>query len=174
MPRRYRDGHTAQNEETDRADVDQPDPNQLMPGVSQLTPEQMGGGFVRLIGMTVDEAGPDRVRVSVPIGPHLLQPWGILHGGVHCSIVETAASIAGALWFGDRGDVVGVANSTNFLRASREGTLHGEATPIHRGRTQQLWLVQITDDDERLVARGEVRLANLVSTDDLARREQTR
>jgi 1,4-dihydroxy-2-naphthoyl-CoA hydrolase len=35
------------------------------------------------------------------------------------------------------------------------------SVPIHRGRRQQLWLITITDDKGRVVARGQVRLQNL-------------
>jgi uncharacterized protein (TIGR00369 family) len=56
---------------------------------------------------------------------------------------------------------VGVSNQTDFLRSAREGVLTATATPIHQGRLQQLWQVNITDADERLIARGQVRLQNL-------------
>ena len=69
----------------------------------------------------------------------------------------------------DRGNVVGVANHTNFIRAVREGTLTVVATPVQRGRTQQLWQVDVTDDADRLVARGEVRLANVPDAERLDR-----
>jgi 1,4-dihydroxy-2-naphthoyl-CoA hydrolase len=59
------------------------------------------------------------------------------------------------------GNVVGVSNHTDFLRAVSEGHLTATATPIHRGRSQQLWLVEIVDGSERLIARGQVRLQNL-------------
>jgi 1,4-dihydroxy-2-naphthoyl-CoA hydrolase len=127
-----------------------------------------GGGFTSLIGLALEETGPDRVTGSVPITADLLQPYGILHGGVLCSIVETLASFGGAIWYGDRGHVVGVSNSTDFLRATRTGTVHAVATPIHRGRSSQLWLVEITDDEGRAVARGQVRLANLDDAGKLA------
>ena len=52
-------------------------------------------------------------------------------------------------------------NNTDFLRAITGGTVHAVATPIHRGRRQQLWVTTITDDDGRVVARGQVRLQNL-------------
>src|SRR4051794_19035021 len=65
------------------------------------------------------EASGDKVVVTCPVRPHLHQPYGILHGGVYCSIVETAASVAGAMWLGDEGYVVGVVNTTNFIRATR-------------------------------------------------------
>lgn len=123
----------------------------------------MHGGFTELLGLELVEMSGDRVVVRWKVRPELLQPLGILHGGVHCSVVETAASIGAAMWFGERGQVVGVANSTDFLRAVREGVLTARATPVHRGRSQQLWLVEILDEAERLVARGQVRLANLAS-----------
>ncbi len=121
-------------------------------------------GFAKSLGIEFTEFGADRTELTCEITPELLQPYGILHGGVHCSLVETAASIGAALWLGDRGHVVGVANHTNFLRAVRSGRLTAVATPIHRGRTQQLWQVVITDDAGRELARGEVRLANIASS----------
>ncbi|MBC6461003.1 PaaI family thioesterase [Actinomadura sp. HBU206391] len=117
------------------------------------------------------ELTADRVELACEITPDLLQPYGIAHGGLHCSLVETAASYGAAIWFHGRGQVVGVANHTNFLRAARTGRLKVVAIPIHRGRTQQLWQVDITDDTGRAVARGEVRLANIASADALARPE---
>jgi 1,4-dihydroxy-2-naphthoyl-CoA hydrolase len=120
-------------------------------------------GFDKLIGAEFTEASGDRVVMTCALTPDLQQPYGLVHGGVHCSLVESAASIGGALWFGDRGNVVGVANHTNFLRAARKGRLTATAEPIQRGRTQQLWRVTITDDDGRNVAIGEVRLANITN-----------
>ncbi|WFE54963.1 MULTISPECIES: PaaI family thioesterase [unclassified Micromonospora] len=119
------------------------------------------GGLVALLGLTFKEASPDRVVISWQVRPELHQPYGILHGGVYCSVVETAASVGGGLWLADRGTVVGVSNQTDFLRAVRDGELTAVGTPVHRGRSQQLWQVEITDADDRLVARGQVRLQNL-------------
>lgn len=125
-------------------------------------------GLIGDLGMQLEEISADRATMTVPITPRLHQPHGIVHGGVYCAIVETLASVGAGAWFGERGNVVGVSNHTDFLRATRSGTLHAVATPIHRGRTQQLWLVEITDDDDRAIARGQVRLANIASTDQLA------
>ena len=119
------------------------------------------GGFVEFLGLDFTETSGDRVVATWAARPDLHQPYGILHGGVHCSVIETLASVAGALWLGERGQVVGVNNSTDFLRATRDGALTSTATPIHRGRSQQLWLVETVDDDDRMVARGQVRLQNL-------------
>lgn len=129
-----------------------------------MTPALSGfvGGFSGALGLTVLEASGEQVRGTIDVAPPLHQPYGIVHGGVYCSVVETVASIGAALWLAERGQVVGVSNTTNFLRAVREGVLTVQATPIKQGRTQQLWNVDIRDDRERLIATGQVRLANIV------------
>ncbi len=119
------------------------------------------GAFIEHLGVDLDEVTGDRVRATWTVTPHLHQPHGILHGGVHCSVVETLASVGAATWLGDRGRVVGVSNTTDFYRAVRDGTLTSTATPVHRGRSQQVWLVETVDEQGRTVARGQVRLQNL-------------
>ncbi|WKU08798.1 PaaI family thioesterase [Micromonospora sp. HUAS LYJ1] len=121
----------------------------------------MTDGLVGLLGLTFDEASGDRVVIRWEVRPELHQPAGILHGGVYCAVVETVGSVGGTLWLGDRGSVVGVSNQTDFLRAVRKGELVAVGTPVHRGRSQQLWQVEITDAEGRLVSRGQVRLQNL-------------
>ena len=132
-------------------------------------PESIAG-FDKLLGVEFVEASGDRVVLACEVRPDLHQPYGIVHGGVHCTLVESAASIGAALWFGDRGNVVGVANHTNFLRAAREGRLTATAEPVQRGRTQQLWRVTITDENDRPLATGEVRLANIADAEVLGSR----
>ncbi|WP_072691091.1 PaaI family thioesterase [Rhodococcus marinonascens] len=129
--------------------------------------EQLNRGFDALIGLEYTELGPDRVQAQWTVTPDHRQPAGIQHGGVYCSVIESVASTAGMMWLGGRGHVVGVNNNTDFLRAVREGRMTAAATPIHRGRTQQLWEVRITDEQDRLVSKGQVRLANITDTGSL-------
>jgi 1,4-dihydroxy-2-naphthoyl-CoA hydrolase len=119
--------------------------------------------FDRELGLVFAEISPDRTRAHLDVVPKLLQPMGIVHGGVYCAMVESLASVAAYTWLAANGagSVVGVNNNTDFLRAISSGTVHGTAIPIHRGRRQQLWQVTIVDSDDRLVARGQVRLQNL-------------
>ncbi|WP_241357490.1 PaaI family thioesterase, partial [Klebsiella pneumoniae] len=100
---------------------------------------------------------------QLTIHDKLLQPGGIVHGGVYCSIVESLASVSGHIWLSENGGgtVVGVNNNTDFLRAIGSGTVTAVSEPIHRGRRQQLWLITITDEAGKLVARGQVRLQNI-------------
>jgi uncharacterized protein (TIGR00369 family) len=119
------------------------------------------GAFVDYLGVEFKEASGDVVVATWNVEPRLHQPYGILHGGVHCSVVETLASIGAALWFGDRGKVVGVTNTTDFYKAVSEGLMTSTARPVHRGRSQQVWVVETEDEQGKTVARGQVRLQNL-------------
>lgn len=111
------------------------------------------------LGLTLDLLSPDRVEGHVIAGPRHHQPYGIVHGGVYCSMVETLASIAAAMRvLAEGGIVVGVSNTTDFLRATREGRLTAVATPLHVGRLQHLWQVEIARADGKRAARGQVRL----------------
>jgi 1,4-dihydroxy-2-naphthoyl-CoA hydrolase len=123
----------------------------------------MLGPFAEYLGLKITDADGSQVLATWDAEPRLHQPYGIVHGGVHCSVVETLASVGAALWFADRGKVVGVSNSTDFFRAASAGTLTSRAYPLHQGRSQQVWVVETQDGDGRMVSRGQVRLQNLTA-----------
>lgn len=133
-----------------------------------LPPRDAFGG--ELVGITWDTFALDRVTAHVELDARHHQPFGLVHGGVWCTIVESLASVAGSLRAAVTGDVVvGVANATDFLRAHRTGRVDAVATPVHVGRSQQLWQVAITRaDDGKAVARGQVRLQQLPGDRQLA------
>jgi uncharacterized protein (TIGR00369 family) len=122
---------------------------------------KLGGPFTDYLGVEFVEVTGDRVVATWEATPALHQPYGIVHGGAHCGVVETLASVGAGMWLGDKGQVVGVNNSTDFYRAVSEGRLTSTATPVHRGRSQQVWIVETVDADGRMVSRGQVRLQNL-------------
>jgi 1,4-dihydroxy-2-naphthoyl-CoA hydrolase len=128
-----------------------------------VIPPNFTAPFDTELGLRFTEVSPDGARAQLEVTPKLLQPMGLVHGGVYCSMVETIASASAFAWLATRGggNVVGVNNNTDFLRSISSGTVFGAAEPIHRGRRQQLWLVTITDDHDQVVARGQVRLQNL-------------
>jgi 1,4-dihydroxy-2-naphthoyl-CoA hydrolase len=117
-------------------------------------------GWGERLGMEVLDASPERVTARLDAKPFHHQPYGILHGGVYCSIVEGVASYGAGLSvraLGQKG-VVGVSNSTDFLRSHSQGELIATGEPIHQGRSAQIWQVEIRrSSDEKLVARGQVR-----------------
>lgn len=117
--------------------------------------------FDDLIGTVVTAWSGDEVTATIDVDERLHQPDGIVHGGVYATVTETVASIGANLWLAGDGVAVGVANHTDFLRAVRSGVLTFTASPVQRGRTLQLWRVEAVDENRRLVAYGNVRLANL-------------
>jgi uncharacterized protein (TIGR00369 family) len=123
----------------------------------------MSGPFVKHLGLEITSLSGERVEARWAASEKHHQPFGIVHGGVHASVVETLGSIGASVWLGEKGTCVGVSNTTDFYRAVREGELTSVGTPIHQGRSQQVWLIETHDADGRLVARGQLRVQNLSS-----------
>jgi len=118
--------------------------------------------FVAATGLELVEVTGSRVSGFVDLGPQHHTPWGVVHGGVYCAIVESAASLGASTAVAERGQFsVGVHNSTDFLRPVTEGRVDVLAEPVQQGRTLQLWLVTLTREDGKTVARGQVRLQNV-------------
>jgi uncharacterized protein (TIGR00369 family) len=116
-------------------------------------------GWVREMGIQIRTATVDEVTCDWQVAEKHHQGYGIVHGGVHCGVIETLASVGAALVALPRKQkVVGLENSTSFIRAVREGTLYAVAKPVTRGRTTQVWRAEILDQEKRLVAQGQVRL----------------
>jgi len=116
----------------------------------------------KLVGMQLLEVTPEHVRARIEVAARHHQPYGIVHGGVYCSIVEGVASVGAGTAAMKRGQagIVGVANATDFLRShsAEQGALLAEGLPLHAGRSMALWQVEIRrETDAKLVARGQVR-----------------
>ncbi len=131
-----------------------------MPDLNQLNE------LLRLLEIQFDELTATRVSGSIAADERHHQPWGLVHGGHYTSAIETFATLGAFEAVKDRGQLaVGVTNITDFLRAHRNGRLTVVAQAIQQGRTQQLWQVEIRrPDDDKLVARGQVRLQNIEAT----------
>jgi len=129
-------------------------------GLGALLTDRFGAGT---IGLRWDRLSLERGEAHFVADESLHQPSGIVHGGVWCSVIESMASVCASMAVLPRGMVcVGAHNATDFLRPHREGRVDGVATPVHVGRTQQLWLVELRrTGDGKALARGQVRLANI-------------
>lgn len=120
----------------------------------------MTTGLDTTLGLKVTEVLPDLVIVRCELGPQHLQPFGIVHGGLYATLVESAASIAANNWLGPPRSAAGISNQTDLYRSISAGTVTAVATPVHRGRQQQVWQVNISSVDGKLLARGQLRLLN--------------
>jgi len=123
---------------------------------------QEASTFVRAAGLVLDEVTAARVTGHLELSAEHHTPWGIVHGGVYTTAIESAASIGASTAVRDQGQVaVGLTNTTHFLRAMTAGRVGVEAVALNQGRTQQLWQVDVTDESGRLIAHGEIRLQNV-------------
>jgi 1,4-dihydroxy-2-naphthoyl-CoA hydrolase len=130
------------------------DPYELVPGT-----------FLAALGCRfepVTAAGLQTVVTgALDVDEHHHTPWGVVHGGVWATVIESAASIGASVVVEADGQfAVGVDNVTDFLRPVRSGPIDVVARPVQIGRTLQLWQVELTDAAGKTVARGRVRLAN--------------
>jgi len=125
-------------------------------------------GWDEMLGLRIVRASRDEVVAEYEIDPRHHQGYGIAHGGVHCSAVETVCSTGAAMDALARGQsVVGLENHTSFVRAVRTGKITIRATPITRGRRSQLWEAVARDEQDRIVSSGRVRLLCLEPGSDL-------
>jgi 1,4-dihydroxy-2-naphthoyl-CoA hydrolase len=127
-------------------------------GVEPTLPEMPG--FDRLYGLELLEVGAGEVRARVPVREEILQPFGLVHGGVYASMAESLASVGTAVAVMEQGmTAMGMSNNTTFLRSITAGTIHARGRPLHRGRTTWVWDVEISDDAGRLCAVSRVTIA---------------
>ncbi len=117
------------------------------------------GGWNTAMGLRFTHATTEACTAELEVGPQHLQPYGIVHGGVHAGIIEAACSTGAAIVAMGRGQsVVGLENATSFVAAARGGTLRVTATPVTRGRRTQVWQATVTDAAGKTLATGRVRL----------------
>ena len=140
------------------------DPADTQPGPDAYVDLSAGAAsrFLAAAGLMVDSASGTRVAGHIDLGPDHHTPWGVVQGGVYATAVESAAGLGASLAVRDRGQfAVGVHNATDFLRPATSGRAEVIAEPLQQGRVQQLWLVTITDERGRALARGQLRLQNV-------------
>ena len=121
------------------------------------------------LGVRIVRASDSEVVLEYDVDDRHRQPYGIVHGGMHCTVVESACSIGAGLHARAAGrSVVGVENHTSFIHAVRSGRITVTASPMTRGRRSQLWEATSRDDQGRIIASGRVRLLCLEPDTELA------
>jgi uncharacterized protein (TIGR00369 family) len=129
------------------------------PTIPPTTP----GAWLVALGFEIEELTGSRVAGHLDVTVDHHTPWGVVHGGVLTTIVESTGSLGASAAVADRGQyAVGVNNSTDFLRPVVDGRVDVVAAPVLQGRTQQLWEVEFTrHNDGKLIAQGRLRLQNV-------------
>lgn len=105
------------------------------------------------------EITENSISATMPVCSYTHQPLGMLHGGASVALAETLGSIAGNFAVDETRYCVGLDINANHLRAMRQGEVIGTAKPIHLGISTQVWQIDITDEQGRLVCVSRLTLA---------------
>ena len=113
------------------------------------------------LGIEFLEVGDDFIRARVPVDARTVQPYGLLHGGVSVTLAETLGS-CGAAYAAPAGQrVVGLDINANHLKATTGGWVTGVTRPVHRGRSTQVWQIELTNDAGELTCVARLTMAVL-------------
>jgi 1,4-dihydroxy-2-naphthoyl-CoA hydrolase len=130
------------------------------PGYGDRMRPELTRGLADTLGIEVRELGPDRVVATMPVDDRTRQPFGYLHGGASVALAETVVSLgAFATVDAETHRAFGLEINANHLRPKRDGMVTAVGTPIHKGRTTQVWSIEIRDESGRLVCVSRCTLA---------------
>ena len=118
--------------------------------------------MVSHLGIEFVEVGDNYIKATMPVDHRTVQPMGLLHGGASVALAETLGSVGATLTLDLRKQhAVGLEINTNHLRSMRSGIVTGTATPIHIGKTTQVWSIEITNEENKKVAISRITMAIL-------------
>jgi 1,4-dihydroxy-2-naphthoyl-CoA hydrolase len=113
---------------------------------------RIGDLFPGLLGVEMTEVTQDRVRATLRVRPELCTSGSILHGGAIMAFADTLGAIGTVVNMPEGARTATIESKTNFIGGAPVDTMvHGEATPIHRGKTTQVWQTRVTSAEGRLV-----------------------
>ena len=93
------------------------------------------------------EIGDNYLVASIPVNDTTKQPLGILHGGISVFLAETVGSCAANFCVDQKTHYcVGLDINANHIKAVKSGVVSAKASPIHLGRSTQVWEINITND----------------------------
>lgn len=112
------------------------------------------------LGIEFTKFDDESLSARMPVDRRTQQPLGLLHGGASATLAETLGSVAGLFTVDPQINyVVGLEINVNHIRSAREGSVIGTASPLHLGRTTQVWQIHIRDEGGQLTAISRLTLA---------------
>ena len=97
--------------------------------------------------------GTDYLVAQMPVTPRVHQPDGVLHGGAMVALAESVGSAASFMFLDQQSMIRGIEISANHVKSKRDGMVYAKATFIHKGRTTQLWNIDVVDEDDALISK---------------------
>lgn len=106
--------------------------------------------LLEFLNIEVVEESDGHMVMSMPITPKVHQTKGFIHGGANVVLAETAASVGASRLIGDDEITFGMEINANHLRTVRDGMIYATARMRHRGKSTQVWEIDITDEEDNL------------------------
>ena len=132
----------------------------MCPTVEQAN-ETSKGTLMEYIGMQFTEIGDDYVKATMPVDHRTIQPMGLLNGGASVALAESVGSFAAQMAAAEGYYCVGLDINANHLRGVRSGLVTATASPIHIGRTTQVWGIDIVDENDKPVCVSRLTMATI-------------
>ena len=115
--------------------------------------ERNRGTLMQTLKIQFTDVGDDFLIARMPVTAAVHQPDGVLHGGATAALAETVGSSAAAIFCNQEGHMLrGINISAKHVRGVSTGYVYAKAMPLHKGKTMQVWSIEITDDEQRLVS----------------------
>lgn len=113
------------------------------------------------IGIEITEIGDDYLKASMPVDHRTVQPMNILHGGASVALAESLGSIGAYLTVDiSKYHCVGMEINANHLRPVPSGKMvYAIAKPVHLGHKTQVWSIEITSEENKLVCVSRITMA---------------
>ena len=108
--------------------------------------QRNAGSMVEYLEIEFIEIGDDFLMATMPVNAKTVQPLKILHGGASCVLAETVASVAANYTVKEGFYCVGSEISASHLRPVTQGIVTAVAKPIRIGHTQQVWNIDIFNE----------------------------
>ncbi len=104
------------------------------------------------LGIEFTSQQNNSLEATVPVDHRTTQPFGLLHGGISATLAETLGSAAALLCCEENQIPVGTELNISHLKAIKHGKATGKATPLHLGKSSQVWQIEIRDDKQTICA----------------------
>ena len=99
------------------------------------------------------DIGDDFLIAKMPVTSKVHQPDGVLHGGATAALAESVGSAASYFSIDKNNQMIrGTMISVNHLKGISKGFVYAKASPVHKGRTTQLWKIEIKDENDNLIS----------------------
>jgi 1,4-dihydroxy-2-naphthoyl-CoA hydrolase len=122
--------------------------------------ESSKNSMVEHLGIIYTDLGPESITAKMPVDHRTHQPLGLLHGGASVALAETLGSVAATFSVDHKKfTCVGIEINANHVRSVTKGWVVGTATPLHSGKSTQIWQITINNESGELVCISRLTLA---------------